>query len=239
MLTLFIRGVVLYVVMIITMRGLGKRQLGQFQPYELAMTILLADLISTPMESVSTPLLYGILPVAALFSVHSIITLLSLRFDKVRALISGKPSVVISKGVIDQQEMKNLCLSLSDLLEGLRSAGILNPADVGTAIVEANGHLSAFTNAESRPVSTKEMNISPGYEGLPMILIMDGHVQKNNLRQSGLKEGWLNGVLSARGLAPERVYLASLDTQGKFLLQLMEGGIIIIENAIDPKKVGW
>ena len=106
MFTLFFRGVILYVVMIITMRGLGKRQLGQFQPYELAMAILVADVISTPMESISTPLLYGILPVAALFSVHSIITLLSLKFDKVRAFVSGKPSVVISKGVIDQEEMK-------------------------------------------------------------------------------------------------------------------------------------
>ena len=119
MFTLFLRALILYVVMIITMRGLGKRQLGQFQPYEFAIAILLADLIATPMESISTPLLYGILPVAALFAVHSLITLLCLKFDKVRAFISGKPSVVISKGVIDQRELKRLCLSIADLLEDL------------------------------------------------------------------------------------------------------------------------
>ena len=98
MFTLFLRALILYVVMIVTMRGLGKRQLGQFQPYEFAMTILLADLISTPMGSVSTPLLYGILPFMALFTVHSLITLLSLKSDKVRAIVSGKPSVIISRG---------------------------------------------------------------------------------------------------------------------------------------------
>ena len=239
MFTLFFRGVILYVVMIITMRGLGKRQLGQFQPYELAMAILVADVISTPMESISTPLLYGILPVAALFSVHSIITLLSLKFDKVRAFVSGKPSVVISKGVIDQEEMKKLCMSLSDLLEGLRNAGILNPAEVGTAIVEANGQMSVFPNSDSRPPTTGEMGIDPGYEGLPMLLVMDGRIQYNNLRQSGMCEEWLNKVLSDRGLSAKVVYLASLDTQGKLLIQLIGGGLMIVEDAIDPKKVGW
>ena len=128
MFTLFLRALILYVVMIVTMRGLGKRQLGQFQPYEFAMAILLADLISTPMESVSTPLLYGILPVMALFAVHSLITLLSLKSDRVRAFVSGKPSVIISRGVINERELKRLCLSLSDLLEGLRNVGILDPS---------------------------------------------------------------------------------------------------------------
>ena len=105
MFTLFLRALILYVVMIVTMRALGKRQLGQFQPYEFAMTILLADLISTPMGSVSTPLLYGILPFMALFAVHSLITLLSLKSDRVRAIVSGKPSVVISRGVINEKEL--------------------------------------------------------------------------------------------------------------------------------------
>mgnify|MGYP000719405717 FL=1 len=116
MFTLFLRGMILYMVMILTMRGLGKRQMGQFQPYEFAMTILLADIISGPMESVSKPLLHGLLPVAAMFVVHGAITLLSIRSDKVRAFLSGKPAVVVSKGVINQRELNRLCLNLSDLL---------------------------------------------------------------------------------------------------------------------------
>ena len=238
MFTLFLRALILYVVMIITMRGLGKRQLGQFQPYEFAIAILLADLIATPMESISTPLLYGILPVAALFAVHSLITLLCLKFDKVRAFISGKPSVVISKGVIDQRELKRLCLSIADLLEGLREVGILDPTEVGTAVIEANGRLTAFPDARKRQPTTAELGIDPGYEGLPLTLIMDGRVQQNNLRQTGKSADWLDGLLTGRGLAVSGVYLASIDTRGKLTLQLKGGGLIEIE-AIDPGKVVW
>ena len=235
---LFFRGMILYLVMILMMRGLGKRQLGQFQPYEFAMTILLADVISAPMESVSTPLLHGLLPVAAMFVVHGAITLWSMRSDKVRAFVSGKPAVVISKGVIDQRELDRLCLSLSDLLEGLRGAGFLNPAEVGTAVIEANGTISAFADSPHRPPTAGEMNLDPGYEGLPMILIMDGRLQTHNLSQTGKDEKWLRNLLSQHGAKPETVYLASLDTQGRMLMQKRDGGAEQFQ-ALDPKKVAW
>lgn len=238
MFSLFFRGMVLYLAMILTMRALGKRQLGQFQPYELAMTILLADVISGPMESVSTPLLHGLLPVAAMFVVHGVITLLSLKSDRVRAFISGKPAVVISKGVIDQEELNRLCLSLSDLLEGLRGAGFLDPAEVGTAVIEANGTLSAFAGGENRPPKASEMNLDPGYEGLPMILIMDGRIQPNNLSQSGHDEKWLEGVLAGRNLEVGQVYLASMDTQGRMMIQRRNGGVETFQ-AMDSAKVVW
>lgn len=238
MFTLFFRGAILYIVMILTMRGLGKRQMGEFQPYEFAMTILLADVISAPMESVSTPLLHGLLPVAAMFIVHGIISMVSLKWDKARAILSGKPTLVISKGIINQQELDRLCLSLSDLLEGLRGAGFLNPSEVGTAIVEANGSISAFADSRSRTPKNAEMDIDPGYEGLPLMLIMDGKIQPHNLRQSKLSSPWLEELLAERGLAPERVYLASLDTQGRMTLQIKSGGTMRFQ-AVDPGKVGW
>ncbi len=238
MFTLFFRALILYVVMIVTMRGLGKRQMGQYQPYEFAMAILLADLISTPMESISTPLLYGILPVAALFLMHSLITLLSIRFDKFRAIVSGKPSVVVSKGVINEKELRRLCLNLSDLLEGLRNVGILDPSEVGTAVVEANGKLTAFPPSTQRPPTSAELGVDPGYEGLPLILIMDGRVQNNNLRQSGKDAAWLDEVLGKEDLRTEQVYLASLDTHGTLTLQRKQGGIHKIQ-ALDPEEVGW
>ena len=220
MFTLFFRGALLYAVMIVTMRALGKRQLGELEPYELAMTILLADLISSPMESVSTPLLHGLLPVAAMFAVHGGITLASLRWDGFRALVSGKPAVVIRRGRIDRGELDRLCLSLSDLLEGLRGAGFLDPAEVGTAIVEANGAITA------------------GYEGLPLALVMDGRVQPGNLARAGLDRGWLDGLLAARGLAAREVLLASLDTRGRMTLQI-PGGPPVRFQAVPPEEVGW
>ena len=128
MFTLFFRAMLLYAVMILSMRALGKHQLGEFQPYELAFTILLADIISGPIGGVNTPLLYGLLPVAAVIVLHGILTLICMKSDRMRAIISGKPAVVVSRGVINRKELNRLCLSLSDLLEGLRSAGYLDPA---------------------------------------------------------------------------------------------------------------
>ena len=238
MFTLFFRGAVLYAVMILVMRALGKRQLGEFQPYELAMTILLADVISAPMESVSTPLLHGLLPVAAMFAVHSVITLASLKWDRVRSVVSGRPTLVVSKGVINQRELDRLCLSLSDLLEGLRTAGFLDPTEVGTAIVEANGSISAFASGASRAPKTAELDLDPGYEGMPLMLIMDGRVQPHNLSQSGQDERWLDGQLAARGLRSEGVYLAALDTQGRMTVQVKGGGLMRFQ-AVDPGKVAW
>lgn len=238
MLTLFLRAMVLYLIMILVMRGLGRRQLGQYQPYEFAMMILLADVISTPMESVSTPLLQGLLPVAAMFVVHSAITLISVKSDKVRAVISGKPVMVISKGVINEKELKKLCLGLNDLLEGLRGCGMLDPADVGTAIVEPNGGISAFPRSTQRPPNTSEMNIDPGYEGLPMILVMDGRVQPHNLAQCQRDESWLRGVLNGLGMDIENTYFASVDTQGVLTAQPRDGGVVSTQ-AIQPGEVRW
>ena len=238
MFTMFFRAIFLYGILILTMRLLGKRQLGEFQPFEFALTILLADIISGPIGSVSTPLLYGVLPVMAVIVVHGVLTIACMKSDKLRAVISGKPTLVISRGVIDRKELNRLCLSLSDLLEGLRGAGFLDPGEVGTAVVEANGGISAFPRSDLRPVQTGEMGVDPGYEGMPMILIMDGRIQPDNLKQSGHDEKWLAAQLSRRGLSAGGVYLASLSTKGEMLLQLRGGGVQTFA-AQDPAKVGW
>ena len=238
MLTIFIRAIVLYVLMIAIMRGLGRRELGQFQPYEFVMMVLLAEIIASPMESVSTPLLHGLVPAAALFSVHCAITLISYKSDKFRAIVSGKPVVVMSKGVINEKELKRLCMGLNDLMEGLRCCGILDPAEVGTAVVEPNGSISAFPRASCRPPVTSEMNMDPGYEGLPMILVMDGRVQRHNLSQCMHDEKWLAEQLGCFGLSAEKVFFASIDTKGMLTVQEKNGGIRQ-RQAIPPEEVGW
>lgn len=238
MFTLFFRGMILYIAMIFTMRALGKRQLGQFQPYEFAMTILLADVISAPMESVSTPLLHGLLPVAAMIVVYGVITLCSMKSDRLRAFFSGKPAVVVRRGEIDRAELNRLCMSVSDLLEGLRGAGFLDPADVGTAIVEANGSISAFAKSEERPPTAREMGVSTPYEGMPLVLIMDGRIQPDNLRATGKDEAWLNRLLKARSLTVETVFFSSLNTEGKMLIQPMTGEIEMLR-AMNEGEVGW
>ena len=238
MFTLFLRAMFLYITMILVVRVLGKRQLGEFQPYELALTILLADIISEPIGSVATPLLHGLLPVAAVMVVHGVVSVLSMKWDGFRAVVSGKPTLIISQGKINRKELNRLCLSLADLLEGLRSAGYLDPAEVGTAIVEANGAISAFPSADKRPPTTGEMQIAPGYEGLPLPLIMDGRLQPHNLSQTGKGAAWLSALLSARGTCVEGVYFASLDTCGQMFLQLKDGALMRFA-AMEPGEVIW
>jgi len=202
------------------------------------MVMLIANLIATPMSDVSTPLLHGVLPVAALYIVHSLITLMCMRSDQVRAVLSGKPSLIISKGIIQQDELKRLCLTLSDLMEGLRMAGFLDPEEVGTAVMEANGSITAFPRSSRRPVSTEEMKIDAGYEGLPMALIMDGRLQMNNLRSAQLEEKWLREVLKKKGLEPEAVFLLMIDTQGRMTIQDREGNLYRFQ-AMDAGGVKW
>ncbi len=238
MLTILIRAMLLYSVVILTMRGMGKRQLGQLQPYELVITILIADLTAGPIGDVSTPLLHGLLPVAALYVMHAVISLLCLRSDRFRALISGKPSLVISNGVVQEKELKRLCLTLSDLLEGLRCAGILDPAEAGTAVMEANGTITAFPAAQRRAVNTQEMKIETQYEGLPMVLIMDGRIQKHNLRSTQKDEAWLRRTLSEHGMSTQQLFLCSLDTSGRMSVQDRTGTLTQFQ-AMKREEVKW
>ena len=197
--------------LILTMRMLGKRQLGEFEPYELALTILLADIISVPIGSVSTPLFYGLIPTAALFCVHSALTFMCMKSDCLRRIISGKPVVVVKGGKVDMKALNRLCLSLSDLIEALRSAGCGDVTDVGAAIIEANGRVSAFAGADVC---------------LPETIVTEGHVQPANLRATGHDEAWLRAQLTGRRIALDSVDLANLSDAGEMRLQLRDGTML-------------
>ena len=238
MFTLFLRSMLLYGLLIASMRALGKRQLSELQPYELALTILLAEIIAGPIDDVSIPLLYGLLPTAAVMVVHGILSLACMKSDKLRAVISGKPAVVISNGTIDRRELNRLCLSLADLLEGLRCAGFLDPSEVGTAVVEANGNITAFAASPNRPLCPQDIHLETSYEGLPLILIMNGRIQAHNLSLAGRDERWLDGLLMGRGLGAKQVYLAALDTKGMLSLQLMDDAMLRFR-AMNPSEVKW
>lgn len=238
MFTLFLRSALLYAVLILIMRMLGKRQLGELQPYELALTILLAEIIAGPIDNVAVPLLHGLLPAAAVMAVHGVLSMLCMKSDRLRAIISGKPAVIISNGVINRQELDRLCLNLADLLEGLRCAGFLDPSEVGTAVIEANGNISAFAKSQNRPVNPKDLHLETDYEGMPLILIMNGRIQKTNLSLAGKESAWLEALLMGRSLAPGEICLASLDTQGMLFLQLADDTLMRFR-AMNPAEVKW
>ncbi len=241
MLTVLIRTILLFLVAVFVMRMMGKRQISQLQPYELVIAIMIADLAATPMGDVGVPLLYGIVPMLTLMMLHSAFTLSSLKSQRIRSIISGTPSILIKKGVIQEAELRRMCFDLNDLLEELRACGMLDVADVGTAILETSGKMSVFPNAEKRPVTPLDMEIAVGYEGIPLTLVMDGKVQVENLSVGGLDSDWLRKALADSGFhGPEDVLLASLDTQGVLFAQGRgENSKLTIRQALAPEKVVW
>lgn len=223
MITIFFRALLLYILMISAIRLMGKRQLGQFEPYELAMALLLADILATPMSDISTPLLHGILPVMAMIGVHALITIVSLKSDKARAIISGKPSIIIAEGKIDYKELKRLSLSISDLLEGIREFGIMNPWDVEYAIMEANGTITAFEKSKKRPPTSEELGFSVQKERFPLALILDGKIQTWNLMRIALREKELDISLKNACLDASNIILATIDDDNMLSLQTKHG----------------
>ena len=215
MIAILIRSVVLVCFAILAMRLMGKRQIGQLQPFELVIAIMIADLASTPMESLDTPLWRGVLPLLITVALHQLFTLLSLKSQLLRAFFSGRPTVVISDGQIDYKALEKLCFNLSDLLEELRTGGILTPTEVGTAIMETSGKLSVFPKSANRPLTPQDMDISTGYEGIPLTLVMDGRLEKNNLPRCGRDVDWLEKHLKRLGFERvQDVLLCYLDTDG-------------------------
>ena len=241
MLTVFTRTLILYALSVSAIRLMGKRQVGQLQPYEFVLALMIAELAAAPMEDIGTPLLYGIVPILGMMFLHGLAALLSAKSMLFRRALSGGPSVIIRKGVIQYHEMKRLCYTVSDLLEELRTQGYLNISDIHTAIMETNGKLSVFPHAQKRPATPQDLNLSPPEEGIPMTLVVDGRIQQGHLQKCGLDEAWLKNQLQAAGLPSEKsILLASLDTQGKLFIQLKAQNRSPVQiQALDAKAVKW
>lgn len=241
MLTVSIRAVILYLISIIAMRLMGKRQVGQLQPYEFVLAIMIADLAASPMENVGTPLLYGIVPILTLLFLHALFTLLNVNSISVRRALCGGPSVMIRRGVLQYDEMRRMNYSLSDLLEEMRSQGYLNIAQVDTAILETGGKLSVFPRAPYAPLTPEDIHLRTQREGVPLTLILDGRIQEGHLALCGKDVVWLMEQLQKAGVQHEEaVLLASLDTRGKLYVQLKnDAENAMLFQALDAKEVSW
>ncbi|NLO85709.1 MAG: DUF421 domain-containing protein [Clostridiales bacterium] len=240
MLTVLIRSMILVSCAVLAMRLMGKRQIGQLQPFELVIAIMIADLAATPMESHDTPLWRGVVPMIALVILHQLFTLLSLKSQNMRAFFSGRPTIIINKGKIDHKALAKLCFNLNDLLEELRTAGIQSPTDVGTAIMETSGKLSVFPVSQQRAASPHDLKIDTGYEGIPLTLILDGQLESNNLPLCGRNEEWLKEQLRKLGYREYReILLCYIDTDGLMTTHPFSDQKPERIQAIDPNEVIW
>ena len=223
MLIVIARTFILYTTVIIVIRIMGKRQVGELQPFELAITIMISALAAIPMEDISIPLVNSIIPILILLSFQVLVSFVSLKYRGARAYLCGKPSIVIENGKVMETELKNLRLNVNDLLENLRLAGYPNLSDVEFAIMETNGQLSVVPKSQKRPVNPEDFNINTSYEGICYSLIVDGQVDRENLNSVGLTEDWLSEELSKFNITDLRqVFLASMDTHGKLFFQKKE-----------------
>ncbi len=213
MLNLFIRCLVLYFVLLIAMRLMGKRQLGELQPFELAITLVASDLVCIPMADSSIPILYGIIPVFSLFLVHILITKLATKSIRFRKFLNGKPIIIIQNGNILPDVMKELNLNIDDIMEALRGAGYFNPSEVEYAILETNGNLSVMPKAQNRPLSPDDVDIQVEKAQIPIAVIMEGEFVAENLSR-------LKGDVKEKVLA----YLSEINLKEADVLVLLVAG---------------
>ena len=216
MFTGFARTVILYAIIIAGIRLMGKRQVGELEPSELVLSLIIADLASVPMQDYGIPLLSGVVPILTLLSLTMVISVLTMKSPGLRAVLCGRPSVIVANGKLDQREMARNRLTADELMEELRGQGYGDLSAVHFAILETNGRLSVLLRSDRQPVTSEQLAVSVSDDvTLPTIVINDGRVLTDNLKQAGRDERWLQQELKRQGAAHSRdVFLLSVDEQG-------------------------
>ena len=212
MFTGLLRTIILYILIIAGVRLMGKRQGGELEPSELVLSLIIADLASVPMQDYGIPLLTGIVPILALLSVTMILSVLTMKSVRFRALLCGKPSVVVRNGAVDQREMAKNRLTVDELLEELRIQGYTDLSVVKYAILETNGQLSVLPYANQKPPTARDMKVSVEEGGLPRVVVSDGKLLERNLKALGRDRSWLDRQLTQRGCKDvSKVFLLLVD----------------------------
>lgn len=221
MLVFVARTLVIYFVVVVSMRVMGKRQIGEMQPSELVIAIMISDLASVPMQTIDIPLVAGIIPVLTLIVAEIIMSYAGLKSRFLRRIITGEPSVIIYDGHVNEKELRKLRFNLNDLLEQLRISNTPNIADVEVAVLETNGQLSIIPKKDARNVTVRDLKIKDAVtEMLPCMLISDGTLIKTELKRSGKSEEWLNKELKKRKVIIKDVFIASYDKNDGLFVQL-------------------
>lgn len=214
MLVVFIRSMILYMAVLIGLRLMGKGEIAEMNCFDLVITLLIADVASSPMENNDIPLIYGIASVTGLVFMQTIISLLGIKARFISKIVSGKPSILINKGKIDYKELKNEKITIDELLEQLRVQGYFNLKYVQYALLETDGNLSVV------PTTTYTTTPSREYHHLPVSLIQDGKIMKSNLKLINEDESWLLNILKSHHISNvEDVLLCVLDEYDKIFIQ--------------------
>lgn len=223
MLIIFFRSIILYIIVLIVMRLMGKREISQLQPFELAISIMIADLASVPMSDIGIPIFNGIIPICGLLLMHLLISMLNMKSLKAREIICGKPTILVYRGKIDEKALKKERFTINELQEQLRINNVINLGDVEFAILETSGQITVIQKPEKRNAIPQDFNIVPEYEGIPYDLVIDGKVMEKNLRKIGKDYNWLKKQVKEFGIKPEEALVVTIDGKGQFFCQEKEG----------------
>ena len=218
MIITFIRTILLYILVLVVMRLMGKREIGQLQPFELAISIMIADLASIPMTDAGIPITNGIIPILGLLVMHLLISIINMKSIKIREILCGKPSILIYRGKIDEKALKKERFTINELEERLR----VNLGDVEYAILETSGQITVIQKPHRRTTIPEDFDIEPEYEGLPYDLIIDGQIMYDNLKKIGKNEVWLKKEVEKFKIKPEQALIVTFDGKGQIFCQEKE-----------------
>ena len=222
MLIIFFRAIILYIIILIVMRMMGKRQIGQLQPFEFAISIMIADLATIPMSEIGIPISNGIIPILGLLLMQLLISTVNLKSMKAREIICGKPRILINRGKIDEQALRKERFTINELQERLRGKDVNSIMDVEYAILETNGEISIVYKPNKREVIVEDLEIKPKYDGIQYDLVVDGKVMFDNLKILGKDYEWLKNKMEEFKIKPEQALVVTLDGKGEIFYQKLQ-----------------
>lgn len=214
MLVSLIRTLILYVFLVIIMRIMGKRQIGELQPTELVITLLLSEIIAIPMQDNDIPLVSTFIPALVLVGFEILTSLFSLKSIRFRTLIQGHSIIIIDDGKLNLEKIKELRFSIDDILEALRQKDVFDISKVQYAIVETNGNISVMLKPENEPVTVGDINLTPEDKGLPCIVILDGQIIKADFRVCDMTDTKLNEIIKKEKIDVKNTLLMTVDKKG-------------------------
>ena len=218
----FMRTLFFHLVLILVIRLMGKRQIGQMEPAEFVVTMLAANLAAIPMEDNDIPLYNGLIPLLTVLVLELILSLLSLKSLRLRKLLCGKPVILIENGHILQRNLRRTRITLDELTGHLREKDVLDPRSVQYAILETNGNLSVFPFPKDRPASAKEAGIQAKDQYLPITLVSDGRLLRSNLSVAKKDEAWVHRTLKAKNATVDTTWLLTVDKGGNTIFYKMD-----------------
>lgn len=225
MLVIFVRTVMLYLIVLAVIRIMGKAELSKMSPFQMVVVFMIAELASIPIESPDVSMITGVTAIFTLMFIQVLISYLSLKSEKFKNFFSGKPSILINQGQINHKEMKNLRITINDLMEQLRLGSAASLSEVEYAIMESNGDLSIIQKAENKPLTPQDMSMKKQREIMPAVFISDGIMYKDNVSASGWSEKKLTEHLAKLGISDyTRVFLAFCDSSSSLHVFMNEKG---------------